>query len=439
MNAPVRMSTTSEGRAAKALGVLEEIVQLATGPDPVLSALRRVLVILAECGLTEGCVAAVTTGGRLSPLVFLGSQPPRCALPDAVRQRLSTEAVVRLDAIDQHRPLLGTLIRCKGETVGLLTAVAADDASEDRAALLGLVANLFGSLVALAGHAARTATAPASVPASARIVGASRPLQSVLDQALRFAPHKLAVLLRGESGSGKALFAHLIHEHSPRAGRPFVTLNCPALDDDLLESVLFGHEKGAFTGAQAERRGHFEFADGGTLFLDEIADLRPAFQAKLLRVLQQGEFERIGGTETIKVDVRVIASTQHNLEAAVAEGRFRADLYHRVAGAPIFLPALRDRREDIPALAEHLLARFNAENCCALSLAASATAMVSKCLFPGNVRELENCLRAAAVAARGPEILKRDLGCRNGVCFASRLRRARSSLAREHTLVGQES
>ena len=222
--------------------------------------------------------------------------------------------------------------------------------------LLGLVANLIGpSLFASRCPApdAKSGKAPEK-PEARKIVGESAVLKSALAQARRVAPTNLSVLLRGESGSGKELFAQLIHEFSPRREKPFIKVNCAALPEGVLESELFGHERGAFTGADAERKGRFELADGGTLLLDEIGDIPLSFQAKLLRVLQEGEYERVGGSKTLKVDVRVITATHCNLEAATARGHLRPDLYYRIAGAPIRLPALRERRDDIPLLANHV-------------------------------------------------------------------------------------
>jgi len=227
------------------------------------------------------------------------------------------------------------------------------------------------------------------------------------------------------------MFAHFIHDHSPRKANAFIKVNCGALPETLLESELFGHERGAFTGAESARKGRFELADGGTLLLDEIGDISLPFQAKILRALQEGEFERVGGSQTLKVDVRVIAATHRDLEQAVRAQKFRADLYYRLAVAPIALPALRERREDIPALAAHIVARLNAETGRAQNLRAGAVALLGKCAFPGNVRELENCLRGAAAMAEPEEIREGDFACRQGRCFSARLRRARTRIAEE--------
>jgi Nif-specific regulatory protein len=228
----------------------------------------------------------------------------------------------------------------------------------------------------------------------------------------------LPVLLCGESGTGKELFARAIHEYSPRKSQPYIRLNCAALSETVLESELFGHERGAFTGAVGLRKGRFEMADGGTLFLDEIGEISPAFQAKLLRVLQEGEFERVGGNRTIKVDVRLVAATNRNLEAAVLAGDFRSDLYYRISVVPIFLPPLRERPEDVGLLAREFLRRFNKEHGLSLTLSQRATDVLSSCDFPGNVRELESCIRRTAALAKSSIIVAEDFACSNDSCLS---------------------
>jgi Nif-specific regulatory protein len=251
------------------------------------------------------------------------------------------------------------------------------------------------------------------------IVGESEAVRSALEKIRIVARTHLPVLLRGESGTGKELFAQAIHDLSPRRNGPCIKLNCAALPETVLESELFGHEKGAFTGAINQRKGRFELADGGTLFLDEIGDISGAFQAKLLRVLQEGEFERIGGTRTLKVDVRLVAATNRNLEAAVAAGEFRADLYYRISVVPIVLAPLRQRREDIPLLAKLFLDRFNEEHGVALTLSMAAVQVLQSCDFPGNVRELESCVRRTAAFTQGSRIGADDFACSNGSCLSS--------------------
>ncbi len=229
------------------------------------------------------------------------------------------------------------------------------------------------------------------------IVGHTPVMRQVFEQVRLVSKWNTTVLIRGESGTGKELIANAIHYNSPRAAAPFVKLNCAALPENLLESEMFGHEKGAFTGAQAQRKGRFELADGGTLFLDEIGEISGLFQSKLLRVLQEGEFERVGGTETLKVDVRVIAATNRDLEGAVAEGSFREDLYYRLNVMPIRTPPLRERIEDIPDLARFMVEKIARAQRRALSIDDEAIRLLLRHRWPGNVRELENSLERAAI------------------------------------------
>jgi Nif-specific regulatory protein len=234
-------------------------------------------------------------------------------------------------------------------------------------------------------------------------------MQEVFEAVARVSPSHATVLLRGESGTGKELIARAIHVQGPRAGGPFIKLNCAALPETLLESELFGHERGAFTGAVQARKGRFELADGGTLFLDEIGDMPLGTQAKLLRVIQEKRFERLGGTRTLTVDVRIIAATNRHLERAVAEGTFREDLYYRLNVLPIVLPPLRDRREDIPALVEHFLGRFNAENDKQVRITGRTLQAFLEYPWPGNVRELENVIERLVVLAHRNLVLPEDL------------------------------
>lgn len=226
----------------------------------------------------------------------------------------------------------------------------------------------------------------------------------------RVAATSSTVLLLGESGTGKELAARTIHERSPRSAGPFVPINCAAISETLMESEIFGHEKGAFTGATQDRRGRLELADGGTLFLDEIGELKPELQAKLLRVLQERRFERVGGTRTIEVDVRWIAATNRDLDAMVEEGTFREDLYHRLAVFPIALPPLRERRRDLLPLAETLLARVSAEvGRPVLHFDELARERILQAPWPGNVRELANALERATILAEGETLRGEDL------------------------------
>jgi DNA-binding NtrC family response regulator len=240
------------------------------------------------------------------------------------------------------------------------------------------------------------------------IIGESGRMQEVLALVKQVAPSDATVLIRGESGTGKELIARAIHFNSPRAKGPLVSLNCAALPEHLLESELFGHEKGAFTGALGQRQGRFELADGGSIFLDEIGDLSPALQVKLLRVLQERRFERLGGTRTVTVDVRIVAATHRDLEGAIKTGAFREDLYYRLNVVTIQIPPLRERREDIPPLLEHFLRTFAQKNQREVTgLTAAARDALMRYDYPGNVRELENIVERAVLLTRGKVI---DLG-----------------------------
>lgn len=233
-----------------------------------------------------------------------------------------------------------------------------------------------------------------------QMVGVSPQMQELFQVVQRAADSRATVLVRGESGTGKELIARALHHHSDRADQPFIAISCAALPETLLESELFGHEKNAFTGAAAQKLGRFELANHGTLFMDEVADIPPALQVKLLRAIQEREFERIGGTKTVRVDVRLIAATNRDVERAVAEGTFRDDLYYRLHVIQITVPPLRDRRDDILPLAEHFLARFSRENRRQVrTLTPAAADLLTGYRYPGNVRELENAIERAVVMA----------------------------------------
>ncbi|MGD2062734.1 MAG: sigma 54-interacting transcriptional regulator [Nitrospirota bacterium] len=241
------------------------------------------------------------------------------------------------------------------------------------------------------------------------VVGTSAAMRTVVDIARKAASTPTTMLLLGESGTGKEVLARAIHQWSPRASRPFVAVNCVALTPDLLESELFGHEKGAFTSAVAQKKGKFELADGGTIFLDEIGDLAPPLQAKLLRVLQEREFQRVGGTRDLRVDVRVIAATNRDLREAIDEGRFREDLYYRLNVVSLTLPPLRERKADIPELAERFVQRYSRElGRPPATLSDGAVARLRRHDWPGNVRELQNAIERAIVLSSTAVLTERD-------------------------------
>jgi two-component system response regulator HydG len=242
------------------------------------------------------------------------------------------------------------------------------------------------------------------------VIGTSPAFQRMMMLIEQVAPSSATVLVEGESGVGKELAARAIHERSARRAGPFVAVNCAALPENLLESELFGYEKGAFTGAAGRKEGRFELADGGTLFLDEVADLSPVTQPKILRVLQEGEFERVGGTKTLRVDVRIVTATNQDLAQLVREKRFREDLYYRLNVITITVPPLRERRQDIPLLAHHFLRVYAAKNNRKLDgFSEEALARLEAYAWPGNVRELENAVERAVVLARGSVVEVTDL------------------------------
>ncbi|WP_242360229.1 sigma-54 dependent transcriptional regulator [Anaeromyxobacter sp. SG17] len=241
------------------------------------------------------------------------------------------------------------------------------------------------------------------------VIGRSAAMREVLDRVVRVAPTDATVLVTGESGTGKELVARAIHVASRRGDKPFVPVNCAAITETLLESELFGHAKGAFTGAIRARRGLFEEANGGTLFIDEVGETAPGFQAKLLRALQEGEIRRVGESAPVQVDVRIIAATNQDLRRAISERRFREDLYYRLAVVPVRIPPLRERREDIPLLAAHFVQRYNRRTAEGKILTPEALARLVEHEWPGNVRELENAIEQAAALSPSREIRAGDV------------------------------
>ncbi len=316
----------------------------------------------------------------------------------------------RLRVYDTRLPFIGVPIQSgEDDTVGVLTAQPPDNAQlSEQSRFLEMVANLIGQTVRLSRMVESEREALEDERDNLKrmvsgehgfdsIVGHTPSMRRIFEQIRQVAKWNTTVLIRGESGTGKELIANAIHYNSTRSSGSFVKLNCAALPENLLESELFGHEKGAFTGAANQRKGRFEQADGGTLFLDEIGEVSPAFQASLLRVLQEGEFERVGGTRTIKVDVRLIAATNRDLESDVKEGNFREDLYYRLNVMPLYMPPLRDRIEDIPELAHFLVEKIARQQGRELELKDSAIRQLMRYDWPGNVRELENCMERAAI------------------------------------------
>ncbi|MGR9108124.1 MAG: nif-specific transcriptional activator NifA [Gammaproteobacteria bacterium] len=323
----------------------------------------------------------------------------------------------RVGVYDLDMPLIGVPIPLDDKPAGVLAAqpIAAISELEKHRRFLEMVASFLGQRLLLTRkveeeqHASKTEDFSQrrkirGEHSFANLIGETRSMRMVFDLVRQVAKWNTTVLVRGESGTGKELIANAIHYNSPRANGPFVKLNCAALPDTLLESELFGHEKGAFTGAVNQRKGRFEQADGGTIFLDEIGEISSAFQAKLLRVLQEGEFERVGGFKTQKVDIRVVAATNKNLEFEVQQGGFREDLYYRLNVMPIHIPPLRERVADIPGLCRHLVRKIGRIQGRELSIDERAINQLIQYAWPGNVRELENCLERAAIMSEGGHI-----------------------------------
>jgi Nif-specific regulatory protein len=440
--APSRLEIT----LANVVNLLQSFLQMRHG----------VVSLLADDGIPDITIGAGWSEGsderyrvRLPEKAvdqIVATAMPLVAENIAAHPAFSAADLGALGASDTTRvTFIGVPIRIDAKVVGTLTIDRIwDDKSGFRldsdVRLLTMVANLVGQTVKLhrvvardrerlmtESHRLQKELLELKPPRDRKkvqvdgIVGDSPALRALLDKIAVVAKSNATVLLRGESGTGKELVAKAIHELSPRAKRPFIKINCAALPETVLESELFGHEKGAFTGALNSRKGRFELADKGTLFLDEIGEISASFQAKLLRVLQEQEFERVGGNQTIKVDVRVIAATNRNLEEAVTRNEFRADLYYRISVVPIMLPPLRERRSDIPLLANEFLKNFNDENGRVLTFDASAIDVLMHCGFPGNVRELENCVQRTATLAQGSTIVRNDFACCHGQCLSAML------------------
>ena len=408
-----------ERNLSSAMKALADFLEMERGSVFLLDHDTRDLKIVAAYGLTkeqikrgkyrigEGIVGRVL--GKGSPLV----------IPNVGEEPLflnKTGSRIEKDGIS----FLCVPIKFKGESIGVLSAdrIFKDSAItvDEDIRVLEIVASIIGQYVILWKHYKESEQERENLKLELKgryslpnIIGSSDKMQDVFEAVHRVAHSKATVLLYGESGTGKELIAKSIHYMSPRAKGAFVKFNCASIPEGLLESELFGHEKGAFTGAITARKGRFELANGGTILLDEIGDLSINLQPKILRVLQEREFERVGGDKTIKVDVRLIAATSRNLEELVSKNRFREDLYYRLNVVPIFLPPLRERKEDIPLLIEYLLKRFNEENKKNVSISPEALRLFVDYNWPGNVRELENTIERLVVMSTRNTIKPSDL------------------------------
>ena len=463
----------SNSRAHSALIGIYEISKLLTRPSRLEMALSGVINLLASfLDMNNGLIALLDEQDRTSTVVGAGwseatarehferlpeqavGQIVVSGMPLVVRDIAESPLFTDWSELssgetDEPRSFVGVPIKGQNRTLGTIMIErfggnSSPHTLDEDVRFLSMVANLVGQTVELQTLVAQDRERLMSErhrlekeleqrggkrhEGISGIIGNSAAIKEVVEKVRQIARCNLPVLLCGESGTGKELFARAIHEYSPRSKKPYIRLNCAALSETVLESELFGHERGAFTGAVGLRKGRFELADGGTLFLDEIGEISPAFQAKLLRVLQEGEFERVGGSFTIKVDVRLVAATNRNLEAAVLSGQFRSDLYYRISVVPIYLPPLRERREDIEMLALEFLRRFNKEHGVSLTLSKRAMDALRACDFPGNVRELESCVRRTAALAKNPVIGVEDLACNNGSCLSVMLGKSMSKM-----------
>lgn len=353
--------------------------------------------------LDEGVIGRVVSSGK--PVIVPQVSQEPLFLNRTRQKTLKSEESFICVPIKEQRKTIGAL--------SIIYPFDPDRNFDDSVKLLSIVASMISQSLRLSQMVQREKAQLVDENASLKrelqqkyefrnIIGNGKEIRDVYEQISQVADSNTNVLIRGESGTGKELVAHAIHYNSPRSARPFIKVNCAALPESLIEAELFGHEKGAFTGAISAKKGRFEMAEGGTLFLDEIGDLSPAMQVKLLRVLQEREFERVGGMETIKVNVRLIAATNVDLERAVQDGRFRSDLYYRLNVFSIYLPPLRERKTDILLLAEHFLEKYAKQNSKQIKrISTSAIDMLMSYHWPGNVRELENVIERATLVCEG--------------------------------------
>jgi Nif-specific regulatory protein len=408
-----------EKNLSRTMRVLGEFLEMDRGSVFLLDQHTKELKIVAAHGLTkeqidrgkykigEGIVGRVIEKGFPVVIPNVGEEPLFLN---------KTGSRIRKGGIS----FLCVPISFKGEVIGVLSV---DRIFKDRAItvdedirVLEIIASIIAQYVILWKHYKETENEKEILKLQLKgryslpnIIGNSDKMQEVFEAVYRVADSKATVILYGESGTGKELIAKAIHYMSPRAKGPFVKFNCASIPEGLLESELFGHEKGAFTGAISARKGRFELAHEGTILLDEVGDLPLNLQPKILRVLQEREFERVGGERTIKVDVRLVAATSRNLEDLVSRGKFREDLFYRLNVVPLFLPPIRERREDIPLLVEFFLKRFNEENNKEVSVSAESLRVMVDYNWPGNVRELENTIERLVVMSGRKTIRPADL------------------------------
>lgn len=398
----------------KILKVLHDILHMERATLVLLDPNRQRLSIRASYGLSieEERRGIYGLSEGICGQIFQSGSP--CAVPDINSEPLFLNRTGARSQIKKERlSFLGVPVKVEKTTVGVLTVdhlFGPDVSFEEDMSFLEILATLIGQFLmlhhAISEKEEKLVEENKSLKAELHsrfnrhyIIGNSPAMQEVYWLIEKIAPSRATVLLLGESGTGKELVARALHETSPRKDKPYIKVNCAALPENLLESELLGHDKGAFTGATTAKPGRFELADGGTIFLDEIGELPILLQAKLLRVLQEQKFERIGGTRTLTVDVRIIAATNVDLQTSVDQGLFRADLYYRLNVVPIQLPALRERRHDIPLLIDHFLRSSNERNTRKVKLTSAALDFLTSYEWPGNVRELQNLIERLVILA----------------------------------------
>jgi Nif-specific regulatory protein len=429
----------AQGREHRRLSTLLEVSQALSGTLNIKSALHRVLEILGRHhGAVRSMVTMLRDGGELFVEAADGLDRPAQSVQyrmgegitgrvvetgkPIVVPRVSREpamlnrAARRPEGDDQELSFVCVPILLNRRAVGALGVdlrYKAERDFESSTKFMGVVASMIAQAIKIQRLVEEDKRRLVDENEHLRqelrdkydfsnIIGTSGPVRQVYEQVAQVAATNTTVLIRGESGTGKELIAHAIHYNSLRAKKPFVKVSCAALPESLIEAELFGHEKGAFTGAEQRKKGRFELAEGGTLFLDEIGDINLSTQVKLLRVLQEREFERVGGTETIKVNVRLIAATNKDMELAIQQGSFREDLYYRLNVFTIFVPPLRDRKADLLLLADHFLEKFSQEHGKSIKrISTPAIDMLVSYHWPGNVREMENALERAVLMCEG--------------------------------------